>query len=146
MRITTLTLCAAALLAQAAQANTVTAMCVKRNSMFQESGAWSNGSGFFLFCGVNSQDNVRRSLVQFDVASGIPAGATITGAVLTMDVTAFESTLAANMELRRVLQPWGSGISTGAGLYTGAPAQPGDATWTTLNTRGYPGRSQVEIA
>jgi hypothetical protein len=130
MRITTLTLCASALLIHGARANTVTAPCVKDNSMFKESGAWSNGYGSGLYCGVNSQDNVRRALVQFDVASVVPAGATITGAVLTMDVAAFESTLATNMELRRVLAPWGEGLSSGAGVYAGAPALAGDATWT----------------
>lgn len=129
-RITALTLCASAVLAHAAQAETVTFQCSKDTSMYKESGGWTGGTSYSVICGVNSQDSVRRSLLKFDVAALIPAGATINGVSVVLNMVAYESVTPASMDLRRVLQPWGESNAMGAGVYVGALAQIGDATWT----------------
>ena len=47
----------------------------------------NNGAGQWLFAGKTRNGEVRRGLIAFDVASGIPAGSTIVGVSLTMTVS-----------------------------------------------------------
>jgi hypothetical protein len=91
-------------------------------------GALANGSGPALFAGRVSAplDSIRRSLIAFDL-SGIPAGSTVTRAVLRVNVSATNAG-PVPVGLHRVLAGWGEGPSAAAGG-TGAPALPGDCTW-----------------
>lgn len=108
----------------------------KDNTLIQQSNPasqLSNGQGD-IFVGRTNQDgqgpatiSIRRGLIQFDIAGGIPAGSTITGVTLTVrEVTGLNGDPTVN--LHRVLQDWGEGNSffNGGG---GAPAADGDATW-----------------
>jgi hypothetical protein len=128
----------AALLAGAtmAQAATLTFAPRKDNTLYQDaSGASSNGAGQYLFVGKTNQGSVRRALLAFDLSS-IPAGATITSATLTLNMSRTISG-AQTTQLHRVLADWGEGTSNaGANEGGGASATTGDATWlhTFFNT------------
>ena len=103
----------------------------KDNMIFEDSGSLSNGAGFFLIAGrtgsLNSFYN-KRGLIAFDVASQVPAGATITSVALTLYM---RKTVAGPepVTLYRVSKDWGEGTAYATGG-NGAPATPGDATWT----------------
>lgn len=96
------------------------------NSIYSESEN-SNGEGK-LFAGQNCSDNTRRALIEFDIASLIPAGATITDVTLTL---ALENTSPGagtqDYGIHRVLTEWGEGTSFGTG--EGGEAVAPDATW-----------------
>ncbi len=112
-------------------AGTVTLVPDKDNTIYSESGATSNGAGEFLFTGRTAQGARRRALLHFDVASAIPAGATITDVRLSLSVS---QTISGPqlVQLRRVLADWGEGTSDApAQEGTGTAATPGDATWSS---------------
>src|ERR1700754_1276835 len=59
----------------------------KDNSIFANNVDNSNGGGAGIFVGTTNMmqsDSLRRGLIEFDVASAIPSGATITAVSLTM--------------------------------------------------------------
>lgn len=109
-----------------AQAATVTLHPNLDNTIYSESGN-SNATGG-LFSGVTNGGNIRRALMEFDMASGgIPAGSVILSVSLSVTQTKIGPAGAANFELRPLLAAWGEGSSNGSG--TGSPATSGDATW-----------------
>ena len=121
---------------QAPQAQTqmVTLTPSKDNTMFNPDGTLSNGQGPSFFVGRTSGgggNRVLRSLIAFDVAGGIPVGATIQSVTLRLNVPQGRGG-ARNIELHKVLADWGEGASFEApgGGQIWANAQPGDATWT----------------
>jgi hypothetical protein len=92
----------------------------------------NNGAGQWLFAGKTRNGEVRRGLIAFDVASGIPAGSTIVGVSLTMNVS---RTIAQATEigLHRVESEWREGSVNAfgnEGSGAGADAQAGDPSWT----------------
>ena len=111
--------------------------CVKDNTIWSTGGAISNGIGSHVFVGrAAGQGTFRRALIQFDVTNNIPAGATITQVILTMNMSQ-TSAPATTIDLHRVSQDWGEGTSNsdgmgGGGGGGGTTATIGDATW--LNT------------
>jgi len=94
----------------------------------------SGGAGFFN-SGTTQVGTRNRALLQFDIASQIPANATITSATLQLQVVHEPSCglEASTFGIFRVLRPWGEGVNVpidnAGGL--GAPAMPGDATWNS---------------
>lgn len=111
--------------------NTVELVAAKDNTLYQSSiGATSNGAGRGLFVGLTNNDSLRRALVQFDIASAVPAGATIESVELSLTVT---RTVAGGqpVTIHRATKAWGEGASDAAAEEgRGANAMPGDATWT----------------
>jgi hypothetical protein len=102
---------------------------VRDNSMYENSGTLSNGAGIYLFAGVTQDGPRRRCLLRFDL-SGIPPSASIQDALLTLTVSNSVSGPEPTT-LHRVLADWGeAGSDAGSPGGLGAPAQPGDATWT----------------
>ena len=90
----------------------------------------SNGAGEHFFVGSTARGLSRRGVIMFDVAGAVPAGATITGVELTLYMS---RTLAGEepVALHPLLADWGEGASDASGEEgEGAPAEPGDATWT----------------
>ncbi len=99
------------------------------NSIFSEN-TNSAGADDGLFSGRTNNGNVRRALLQFDVANaGIPNGATITGVGLRLRVT--QGSGSHSFALHKVSSNWGEGTSQGTqggGGRGGAPTANG-ATW-----------------
>src|SRR5207237_1345835 len=80
--------------------------------------------------GKNSQGNVRRSLVRFDVASFVPAGSVVVNAYMTVSVNQGNPG-AEPLVARRVLAGWSEGPSDPAGSEgQGTAASGADVTWT----------------
>ena len=101
------------------------------NTMFSNGN--SSGAGLFLFSGrtgPSAGGHLQRALIQFDIASAVPAGATIESVDLRLVVQAGGPQGGTQTyTLHRVLAEWGEGTSeSGGGL--GAPPTVGDATWT----------------
>lgn len=101
------------------------------NTLYEDAtGSLSSGAGTALFIGATNGGSDRRALVQFDIASTIPDGATISSVSLLMTVTkTIADTHDASLHL--VSMGWGDGTSSaGGGGGGGAGATDGDATWT----------------
>jgi len=112
-----------------AQSTTDTLLPQLDNSMYSENSNRSNGVGVHLFAGRTFGSNNRRALIKFDV-SAIPVDATITTADLMVSCNKSQGT--STIFVHEVFTPWGEGNSNAGGTSggQGAPAQPGDATWT----------------
>lgn len=98
-----------------------------------ETGDLSNGSGISMFVGVTRQGysfGARRALCKFDVASAVPAGATITRVNISLAVTRSRGTTI-NIGAHRLLSSWGESFSRAGDTSGGSGdiARPGDATW-----------------
>jgi hypothetical protein len=109
-------------------------------------GALGNGSGPHLFAGRNSapSNSIRRALLQFDVAGQIPSGSVVTGAVLTLHMSQTNAG-AEIVSLHRVVAEWGEGASWASGG-SGAPSEPGDATWIhTFHEGGFWGHAGGDL-
>ncbi len=113
-----------------AKSQTVYIVASKDNTLIQNSqGSLSSGSGPYLFVGRTNQstNNLRRSLVHFDVASALPSGARIKSAQLMFYLSKSQG-FTVDISLHRVLNDWGQGVSYATGG-SGAPAELDDATW-----------------
>ncbi len=110
--------------------NTVELSAAKDNTLYESSiGASSNGAGQGIFAGRTNNNVLRRALIQFDVASAIPAGSTIESVELTLSVTR-TVTQTQPFTVHRVTSDWGEGASdASANEGQGGTAQAGDATW-----------------
>ncbi len=112
-----------------ARGDVVVVPCAADNTLFQDAdGDTSSGAGTSLYAGVNGQERVRRAVLRFALEGFVPAGSRIDAAVLALHVASAPDTVARRFSLHRLARAWGEGASAGAGG-SGAPAQPGDATW-----------------
>ena len=88
----------------------------------------SNGAGQYMFAGKNNESIARRAIVRFDLST-IPAGSTITGATLRLNM----SRARANNDpsyLHRMTSDWGEGTSDAPNDEgQGTTPSVGDATW-----------------
>jgi hypothetical protein len=105
----------------------------------------AGGDSFFI-SGTTQNGPRNRALLQFDIASAVPAGSQITRVGMSLEVTrvpgdGFEASL---FGFHRVLRSWGEGetIVTDNFGGLGAPAAPGDATWLNRFHSDIPGASQ----
>lgn len=128
VRVSLLFACSASSLAQQA-----TLQPSKDNTLYETlDGSTSNGAGEYLFAGRVGPVGggaIRRALLKFDIAGSVPAGATVTSAVLTLNMS--KSLLGTTtVELRKVSADWGEGTSE-AGLTegSGGASSTNDATW-----------------
>ena len=121
-------------LAMPASAQTeVTLAATQDNTLYEDNdGDTSNGAGQYLFIGQTNQGDLRRALLKFDVASGVPAGATIESVTLSANVSKLPSGSGTQpATLHRVTSAWGEGTSDAGGNEGGGTAAvAGDATWT----------------
>jgi hypothetical protein len=120
------------LAASGAVADVVMIAPAKDNTLYEHDPGASNGIGEFLFSGETNFAMSRRALLAFDVAGNVPAGATIDGVTLTLHVSQAAPTgTPSPFALHEVLADWGeAGSNAGTPGGLGAPAQPGDATWS----------------
>jgi len=118
---------AAATLTLSTLAGTATIGADRDNTIYSES-TFSNGMGQHFHAGANSQGNVRRALLRFDVASAVPAGATIDNATLTLHISQGHDNF--DIDVHRLLSDWGEGTSDApGGEGSGTSPTTGDATW-----------------
>ena len=83
-----------------------------------------------MFTGRTGGGSTVRALVAFDVAGIVPAGATITAVLLSLNMSRVSAPSARTVGLHRVLADWGEGVADApGGEGGGAPASAGDATW-----------------
>lgn len=90
----------------------------------------NNGTGQWVFAGRTAGGDIRRGLIGFDIATELPAGATVTGVSLTMTMS---RSVAGDTDvgLHLVLGDWQEGTAIASGNEgRGADAGPGDVTWT----------------
>ena len=103
----------------------------KDDTLYQATGIQrNNGAGERVFAGKTSSGSIRRGLIAFDIAAGLPAGATVTRVSLTLKMS---RTVAGDAEvgLHQVLADWQEGAAKAGGNEgSGADAGPGDVTWT----------------
>ncbi len=98
------------------------------NTIFDKGGT-SNGAGDYLFAGQTAANRLRRGLIHFDVASAVPAGATVTDVTLTLHLSRSISG-PFDVTVHRALADWGEAGSDAPNEEgSGAPAETGDATW-----------------
>jgi hypothetical protein len=125
-----------ALVAGGAPADAATAVLTpsRDTTMYAGVPTNSNGGGEHVFAGRTSggggSGSVRRGLMAFDL-SPIPSGSTIHSVTLKLYCTkAAPGSAPQTIALHRVTSRWGEGITDGGPEEgTGAPAEPGDATW-----------------
>jgi uncharacterized repeat protein (TIGR01451 family) len=119
----------------------VTLTPAKDNTLYQTSaGSVSSGAGNSIAFGLDHNDNLAmRGLINFDIASQVPAGATINSVTLTVWNNLTFSNSTPTVELHRATSDWGEGASAPTRFMPpyGA-AKTNDATW--LNTF-YPSRT-----
>jgi hypothetical protein len=119
--------------ASSASANIVNITPSKDNTLYQyvpADGDLSNALGFHFFTGKTALGQNRRGVLAFNVAGNIPAGSTITGVTLSMNMSRTPVSTAYTVELHKLLADWGEGTSQASGDEgIGAPATPNDATW-----------------
>lgn len=113
----------------AAQGATISIHPTQDNSIYSSNTGNSNALGF-LFAGLAGNGGVQRALVQFDIASNIPAGAVINSASVDFALTKTHAGIDDLYELHSLTSAWGEGTSgiqsNGGGGFT---ATVGDATW-----------------
>jgi len=116
-----------------ARADSININPSKDNTLYEyeaANGDRSNALGLHFFTGETFMGKLRRGVLAFDIAGNVPAGSTITGVTLTLNMSKAFDTTARTTELRRLLADWGEGTSQASGEEgTGAPATPNDATW-----------------
>lgn len=111
---------------------TVTLTPEKDNTLYEDpSGALSNGLGQHMFAGRTAQSNnaIRRAVIDFDIAGQLPANANITAVTLRLNMS---RSISGNEQiaLHRVTNDWGEGSSNAPGQEGGgAAATLNDATW-----------------
>ena len=134
-----LTLCsgaAAVFVSLPLHADTVTLGASQDNSVFQNNVNNSNGGGPGIFAGTNGNASPRRGLIEFNVAGGVPSGATITAVTLQLTVGQLGggSTMGRTIDLFDLSRAWGEGTAGQStaigGTGQGATAGTDDATWS----------------
>jgi hypothetical protein len=105
----------------------------KDNTLYEfvpANGDRSNALGFHFFTGETGMGELRRGVLAFDIAGNIPAGSTILGVTLSLNMSMTPSGTPRTTELHKLLADWGEGTSVAPGEEgTGAPATTNDATW-----------------
>ena len=106
---------------------------IKDNTLYEfdaAEGDVSNALGFHFFAGETAMGELRRGVLAFDIAGNIPAGSTILGVTLSLNMSRTGLDTARNVDLHKLLADWGEGTSMAPGEEgDGAPATPNDATW-----------------
>jgi hypothetical protein len=105
----------------------------KDNTLYEydpAEGDVSNALGNHFFAGETGMGELRRGVLAFDIAGNVPAGSTILGVTLSLNMSRTGLDDARNIELHKMLADWGEGTSVAPGEEgDGAPATTNDATW-----------------
>ncbi len=145
-RVTILWTIAALSIALPLQADSVTLLPTKDNTLYEPIAQdsfldKSDGAGPTMFTGrvkdadadpgTGTRAALRRAVLAFDIAGNIPAGATIDGVQLTLYCDKVKLTTAFSVGLRRLNSNWGEGTSNTGNSQQGRGEAPttNDATW-----------------
>src|SRR4030095_16067074 len=85
----------------------------KDNTLYEydpAEGDHSNGAGFHFFAGENGMGELRRGVLVLKILGAMPAGSTIPGVSLTMNMS-MAPTGAQTVEVHKLLADWGEGTS-----------------------------------
>src|SRR6266508_3037567 len=96
-----------------ASAATVQISASKDNTLYQPASGGttnSNGAGEHLFAGRTDDGYIRRGVIAFNITNFIPAGSTVTGVTLTLDMSRTRDR-SEDVTLHRLLANWGEGAS-----------------------------------
>lgn len=122
--------CITAVVAPVTFADVVVLTATRDNTIFNNGN--SNGAGNAIFSGRTGPfggEVVQRGLLAFNVADGVPAGATVVSASVGLSLVQASALGGASIHsLHRVTSDWGEGTSNSGGG-TGAAPTSGDATW-----------------
>ncbi len=120
-----------------AHADLVSLEATRNATLYQSAdGSLANGAGQYCFAGRTNGDLIRRGLLQFDVFSAIPVGATITNARLTLNITQANGGDRV-VTVNRAMNSWTTGASDPTGTESsGAPALLNDTTWLYRTANG----------
>ena len=106
---------------------------IKDNTLYEfdaAEGDVSNALGNHFFAGATGTGELRRGVLAFDIAGNVPAGSTILGVTLSLNMSRTPTGTARTVELHKLLTDWGEGTSVAPGEEgEGAPATTNDATW-----------------
>jgi hypothetical protein len=106
---------------------------MKDNTLYEfdaVEGDLSNALGNHFFAGETAMGELRRGVLAFDIAGNVPAGSTILGVTLSLNMSRTGLDDPRNVELHKLLADWGEGTSVAPGEEgEGAPATTNDATW-----------------
>jgi len=127
-----------ALLPTSGRAVAVNIPASQDNTLYENAtGAVSNGAGDYFFTGRTREGFKRRAVIKFDIASNIPAGATITSVTLHLYMSRSKETTLYSTSIYPVTASWGEGTSNAdAEEGQGIASTTNDATWIH---RFYPG-------
>ena len=90
----------------------------KDNTLYEyvpADGDLSNALGFHLFAGKTAMGELRRGVLAFDIAGSVPAGSTITGVTLSMNMSSTPTSVAYPVDIHQLLADWGAGPSQASG-------------------------------
>jgi hypothetical protein len=92
-------------------------------------GSLAGGKGEYLFVGKTLMGAIRRTVLRFDVAAHVPAGAIIDSATITLHMSRTPTT-GTDVSFYRLTQAWTEGDTDPPGEEgAGGPTLPGDVTW-----------------
>src|SRR2546422_8683691 len=89
-----------------ARADSININPSKDNTLYEfvpADGDLSNALGFHFFAGEAGMGDLRRGVLAFDIAGNIPAGSTILGVTLSLNMSRTSSDTARNVELHSLL-------------------------------------------
>src|SRR5436190_18537300 len=100
------------IVASSASAAMISITPSKDNTLYEydpADGDTSNALGLHFFAGKTAMGELRRGVLAFDIAGSIPAGSTITGFSLSMNMSRTPLSVAYPVELHRLLAGCGAG-------------------------------------
>ncbi len=118
--------------------STVSIVTTKDTTLYEStSGSLANGGGRGMFCGrvgPGGGGGKRRTMVQWNIASSVPAGSKILSASFDMWVEQSPAFLPIVTEVHRITTNWseGNNVAPGNGG-AGGPAGNGESTWLHSN-------------
>lgn len=120
-----------------ARGDVVTFSAANDSTLFESpDGSLAGGKGEYLFVGKTLINQIRRTVLRFDVAAHVPAGAVIDSAVITLHMSRTPTT-GTDVSFFRLTQEWSEGLTDPPGEEgAGGITVPGDVTWihTTADT------------
>ena len=137
------------LIAGSALADTAVLDALKDNTLCENAmGTLSNGAGDHFFAGRTASalrgGPLRRGIISFDIAAGIPAGTTIDSVTLELYLSKSSRAGTEMVSLHKGLTGWGEGDSDAADEEGRcADSEPGDATW--LHSRFSTDLGEIEL-